>query len=193
MSATRSPFGARPIRLRSGAPYYGQINEYVVPESETGAMYIGDIAKWGPPTATEDGTRQWAVLATAGDTGQLGSVIGFLPTGDQSTIYRAGSTRRIALIADDQGVVFEVQVASQVTASMVGGNADFVSGIGGSAFTGLSGVQLATTPTNSATATFNAKVIGFSSKPTESATDLYPIVEIVFNHNEHHFTGIGAT
>jgi hypothetical protein len=186
MSNTRSPFGVRPIRYRSGAPYHGQCNEYVIPAVETGAVYIGDVVKMGAPTSTEDGTRQWAVLATVGEN-NVGAVIAFLATDRSSTVYRAGSTRRIAKVCDDPDVVFEVQCASVISASFVGSYGDFVTGQGGSTINGISGWQLATM--TGPTDIVNAKIIGFSSKPDESSTDTYPVVEIIFSHAEHHFSG----
>lgn len=115
MANTDAPFGLRPVRYKTGAPYQGQSNAYFA----TGAT--GQIAPGDPVTLTgsanttafgiyEPGWLQQVSLATQGDGNPIvGVCVGVLPVTSTSTTYRATSTDRIILVADAPDLVFEVQ------------------------------------------------------------------------------------
>src|SRR5690606_25327210 len=75
-----------------------------------------------------------------------GVIVGFaaLP-GDLGKNYNPASTERIAFVADDPDLIFEIQADGAVPAASMGLNAVFIMTHAGSTYTGLSGVELDTT------------------------------------------------
>jgi len=85
--------------------------------------------------------------ATAGDAQRVtGAIVGFsaLPS-DLAKNYNPASTARVAWVADDPSLVFEIQADGAIPAASVGLNAVFIYTQSGSTTTGLSGVELDTT------------------------------------------------
>ncbi len=174
MANTDRPNGLRPLRYRSGAPYNGAVNMYLVPAADNTALFVGDLVK--PYTA--GGTAgvfvngidcegmNTCVQSAAGDV-SVGVVVGFLPNqADLSVKHRVASTNRIALVADDPNLVFEIQEVSGGTAftsTEVGLNANVVVGAG-NATTGVSGMELNNSGENT-TATLNCRIIGLVKRP----------------------------
>jgi hypothetical protein len=127
----------------------------------------------------------WCEASLASNSNQVvGVVVGFLATDQGSTVYRAASTRRIALVADSPDLIFEVQAVTALSASNVMTYADFASTTAPSNNTGLSGVTLATVAA-ATTATGNLHLIRLSTKPDNSTTDTFPIWEVMFRGAEH--------
>lgn len=115
MANTDAPFGLRPVRYASGAPYQGQANAYFA----TGAT--GQIAPGDPVTLTgstntaafgeyDAGTLQQVSLATAGDGNPIvGVCVAVLPVTRESLPYRVTSTDRMIMVADSPDLIFWVQ------------------------------------------------------------------------------------
>ena len=144
MANVDSPFGLRPVRYMSGAPYNGAVNYYAALASDGTAMYLGDPVKLSGTSQTIDGMIYSDVDQAATGDVCVGVLVGVIPVTRDSTIYRAASTQRILMVADDPNLVFEIQEVSggtALTANDIGLNADFVVAAG-SATTGLSGVEL---------------------------------------------------
>jgi hypothetical protein len=143
MANSDAAFGLRPVNA-DGRPYCGTINRYYVPSSDGTALFTGDpVVVAGTATAT-DGVPT-ITRATAGNNNQItGVVVGFeaddiIPTG-----YRAASTARYVLVADDPDQLFEIQedaVGGALAITGVGANAELVAGTG-STVTGLSAFEL---------------------------------------------------
>lgn len=151
MPNSDAPRGFTPIRHRNGAPYNGAANLYFCPASDSTAVYIGDAVKSGG-SADANGVPT-AIQAAAGNAIR-GVVVGVVPDTDESLPYRAASTARYLLVADDPDLVFEVQedsVGSTLAADDVGENADIVVAAG-SAITGRSGMELDSSDHKTATA-----------------------------------------
>lgn len=157
MANSAAPFGLRPVRRLDGAAWTGQARHYVIPSDDTNNYFIGDpVDLTGNSNTTEitvigggtfaPGTLSEIALATLADTNQtIGPIVGFAPTSRDSAVYGPASTVRVALVADDPNLVFEIQDdgATALTADSVGLNAIMQSGTG-STITGRSGYVLDT-------------------------------------------------
>jgi hypothetical protein len=148
MANLDAPFGLRPVRYLSGAPWNGAYNEYPIASGYATDLFFGD-----PVKAVAGGTIE---RAAAGDT-ILGVFIGcrYSPSAaekaagvvPQQRKYWPASTVAAdakAMVVDDPAVIYEVQAdddSADIAATDAGGNADLLIGTG-SAVTGLSGVEL---------------------------------------------------
>jgi hypothetical protein len=144
MANADAAFGLRPIRYASGAPYNGAANKYYIPSTDTdSAAYIGSLVKltggadsFGVPTVTANVAANDAVV---------GVVVGVVPVTHDSLIYRANSTERYVLVADDPNLLFEVQEDSAggaLAATAAGATCQLTGFTSGSTFTGLSAIEI---------------------------------------------------
>jgi hypothetical protein len=144
MANVDTPFGLRPVRHISGAPYNGMVEEFSALASDGTAMYIGDPVKLSGTSQTINGRVYRDVDQAATGDVIVGVIVAVKPVTHDSVIYRAASTQRIVLVASSPDLVFEIQEVSggtALTANDAGLNADFVVAAG-STTTGLSGVEL---------------------------------------------------
>lgn len=153
MANVDAPFGLRPVRYASGAPYNGAVTEFSTATGDGTAIFIGDPVTLSGTSQTINGIVYNDVDQAATGNIIAGVVVAVKPVTRDSTIYREASTQRILLCATDPGLLYEIQEVSggtALTANDIGLNADFVVG-SGSTVTGLSGVEL----NNSGEATTN--------------------------------------
>lgn len=159
MANADTPFGLRPIRHRSGAPYNGAATPMYIAAGYGTALFIGDpVIKvaGGSNTAAVTvpsvgsfaiGTLPNIEKAAAGDGNRItGVIVGF--AADPANLDRKhnpASTERVALVCDDPDVVFEIQADGAIPAASIGLNAVLIYTHSGSTTTGLSGVELDTT------------------------------------------------
>jgi len=158
MANSNSPFGLKPVRYLTGATYNGKATPYYIQSDYATALFIGDpVIKTGTANTAEVnvpgagkfniGTMPAINKATAGDAQRVtGAIVGFtaLPT-DLGKNYNPASTARVAWVADDPSLVFEIQADGAIPATSIGLNAVFIYTQSGSTTTGLSGVELDTT------------------------------------------------
>jgi hypothetical protein len=159
------PSGLSPVRYLSGAPYNGAVNYYATASGDGTAIFLGDPVKLSGTSQTINGQVLPDVDQAATGDVIVGVVVGVLPTTADSVIYRAASTQRILMVADDPNLVFEIQEVSggtPLTANDIGLNADFVVG-SGSTFTGQSGVELNNVG-EADTNTLDLKITGFVNR-----------------------------
>jgi hypothetical protein len=159
------PSGLSPVRYLSGAPYNGAVNYYATASGDGTAIFLGDPVKLSGTSQTINGQVLPDVDQAATGDVIVGVVVGVLPTTADSVIYRAASTQRILMVADDPNLVFEIQEVSggtALTANAIGLNADFVVG-SGSTFTGQSGVELNNVGEDT-TNTLDLKITGFVNR-----------------------------
>jgi len=152
MANVNAPFGLRPLRYASGAPYNGAVNYYFA-TGATGAIYIGDpVVMAGAANTTNvqgfpPGVLGTVTVAADGDGDPiLGVCVGVMSVTRDSVPYRVDSTDRIILVADDPGLVFIGQCDAASTAwagTGVGSYANMLVGTG-STVTGRSGWTLDT-------------------------------------------------
>lgn len=178
MANVDRPFGLLPVKNGNGSPWSGLVNMYLVPATDTTAIYVNDPVKLagssgaagvfvngipveGVPTITRctDGTGTT-------DT-PVGTVVGFLPKfSDLSIRYREASTSRIALVCDDPFAIFEAQEDADTTplaAADIGLNIQFTT-TAGSTVTGQSKVELDST-SKAATTTHPLRLVQLSNRP----------------------------
>jgi hypothetical protein len=171
MANVDSPFGLRPVRYMSGAPYNGAVNAYSTAAGDATAIYVGDPVIISGTAQTINGVIYQDVDQAATGDVIVGVVVAVDPVlgsganGRDSTVYRAASTQRIVYVADDPGLLFEIQEVSggtALTANDIGLNANFVVAAG-STTTGLSGVEL-NNATEATTNTLDLQIVGFQNR-----------------------------
>jgi len=168
MANPDTPRGLIPVGYVGGAPYNGAARIYTVAAGNGVRIGVGD-----PVTTAAVGTGQEVngvssidvVRAATGDV-ITGVVVGVLPQVATSLPYRAASTLRQLLVADDPNLLFEIQEVSGGTAlalADIGLNADFVVA-DCSTVTGYSNVELNNVG-EAGTNTLDLKIIGFKNAP----------------------------
>ena len=154
--------GFRPVRYLNGAPWNGQANKYIVPAGDGTALFVGDLVKLATDGSNEGYTA--VIQAAAGDA-CIGVVVGFevVPGSLDTPQYRAASTKRVVLVADDPNLIFEAQEdgdTDPLETADIGLNVNFIVAAG-STVTGASGMQIDST-THNTTATLPLRLLGLS-------------------------------
>ena len=164
MANSDTPFGFRPVKHLSGAPWNGKANVYYIPATDNTAVFNGDAVK---SAGAADGTGRFPTVTQAAAAGVIrGVVIGF---GDNPNVmvqadyplrsYRPAATAMYCLVVDDPFVIYEIQedsAGNSITAAMVGMSTDIVVGTG-STTTGKSAMELDSSDT--ATAAGQCKIL----------------------------------
>jgi hypothetical protein len=161
MANADTPFGLKPYSHRNGAAYNGAARVYSAAAGDATAMFIGDPVKLSGTSQTINGIVYADVDQAATGDVMVGVIVGVVPETADSVTYRAASTQRRVLVADDPDLVFEIQEVSGGTAlaaADIGLNANFVVAAG-STTTGLSGVEL-NNATEATTNTLDLQIMG---------------------------------
>lgn len=165
MANTVMKRGLVPVGTVSGAPYSGAARVYSVAAANATAIYVGDLVTAATTSQTVNGTiMQDVVQGATGDVFQ-GVVVGVLPDTSTSLPYRAASTLRRILVADDPNLLFEMQdvaTGTPLAAADVGLNANVVVGAG-STVTGYSGMEIDNT-TEATTNTLDLKLVAVPNR-----------------------------
>lgn len=181
MANSDAATGLWPVRYFGGAPYNGAARKYFIPATDGTAVYLGDPVKLAG-SADADGVPTVA-QAAAGDT-VIGVVVGVVPETHDSLIYRAASTARYVLVADDPDLLFRVQEDSDggaLAATDVGNNCDLIIG-SGSTTTGYSGVEIDSS--TKATTTAQVRIVELhQTADNEIGTNAKWLVRIVEHRN----------
>lgn len=165
MANVDTPFGLKPVRHLSGAPYNGAVKMYATASGDGTAIFIGDPVKLSGTSQTIGGRIYKDVDQAATGDVIVGVVVGVVPETSESLRHRVASTVRILLVADDPDLVFEIQEVSggtALTANDAGLNANFVVAAG-SSVTGMSGVEL-NNGTEAATNTLDLQIVDFVNR-----------------------------
>ena len=191
--------GLIPTKHKNGECYNGATNPYYIPSTYATALYIGDpviitgTANTAEYMGYEPGTLPEINKATAaGGAYTSGVIVGFKADPDNlDKTYNPASTERIAMIADDPDLVFEIQEDSGEAAlavTDVGLNADYIFGTA-STVTGKSGVELDSS-TADTTNTLQMKILRLSSRLGNAIGD-NAVWEVMINlHTQRNTTGI---
>lgn len=194
MANVDASFGLRPIRHRNGAPYNGAANLYYIPASYATALFIGDpVVKTGTSNTSAvdgfpDGTLPAINKATAGTGNAVtGVIVGFMPNrNDLSKQYNPASTERIAMVADDPDLVFEIQADGTIADTDVGLNSVLIYTNAGSTVTGLSGAEL-NTAVKAAVAAHQLTIQRVVADVKNETASANTVVEVkINNHTEAH-------
>lgn len=144
MANSDTPFGLIPRRYVSGAPYNGAANKYYIPATDTdAAVYVGSLVKL-TGGADADGIPVVTGNVASGNP-VVGVVVAVVPTTADSLTYRANSTARYVMVADDPNLLFEVQEDSDggaLAATAAGATCMLVGFTSGSTVTGRSSIEL---------------------------------------------------
>jgi hypothetical protein len=137
--------GFRPVGPDGSYSDSGQVNAYLVPATDSTALFIGDpvIVNGTASVPTVDSAYgnyalPQVIRATAGSGGYTtGVVVGVEAITQESLPYREASTERIVFVNDDPDQLFEIQEDSD-TATLAltdtGSNADFIIAAGDTAY-----------------------------------------------------------
>ncbi len=185
--------GFNPLKSLIGNSNVGQVNLYYIPAGNAVATFVGDLVK-ADTTGSGAGAftgYQSVVQAAAGDA-TIGVVVGFdiNPLNLNTPQFRAASTGRYVLVADDPNQIFEVQTSNgTLTAADVGLNANFAVAAGSTA-TGTSGMTL-DVATAAVTATLPLKIVGFSQRVDNEVGN--PNAKVLVKINNHQLnSGTGS-
>lgn len=192
MANATNAFGLKPIRYASGAPYNGACREYFA-TGATGAIYVGDPVVAGGSTNTTviqgraAGTLPTVTVALDGAGDPItGVCVGVLPVTADSLLYRANSTDRIILVADDPDLLFIARTNTGGTAFAVtdaGLLANLATGSGGNTSTGISSWALDTGTAPASTATYQVLLRQLYSH-IENETGASAIWEVMINNHQ---------
>ncbi len=193
MANVDRPSGFSPVRHLNGNPWNGQFNMYYVSSGDGTSLFIGDPVR---TAGSADTLGKYATMqqAAAGEAVR-GVVIGFSNTPNVaadvtnlSRAYRALNTAMYVAVVDDPDVIFEVQedtaTSTNLLATDVGINVDFVTGSAGSTATGLSDFELNSDSTN--TTALPCRLLGLVDRP-DNVLGAYARWNILFV--EHEFRG----
>lgn len=161
--------GLSPKRYLSGGRYTGSIKQYSVAAGNGVAIFIGDLVKIAGTTQTINDTVMMDVVQAATGDVFTGVVVGVLPDTRDSLNYRAASTLRVLLVADDPNLEFaipEIDTGTALALADIGLNANISVGTGNTT-TGMSAMQL-DNGTEATTNTLDVKIVGFVNDPTNA-------------------------
>lgn len=166
MANAAAPFGLRPVGTVNGQPYSGAVRAYSVPAGDGTAIYIGDAVKLDTASQIINGQLYKDVIIAASGDVMVGAVVGVLPSTRDSLTYRAASTARIVLVADDPNQLFEIVQGAggtALTANDIGLNADLLVAAG-STVTGYS-ASVINNIGEATTNTLDLKIVGMPDRP----------------------------
>jgi hypothetical protein len=179
MANVNAPFGLKWIGNLNSGLLSGEVNEYVIPASDSNNYFLYQPVK-STGTGTSDGIPT-VTAAAAGDT-MRGVIVGFKfdPT-DLNNVYGVASTLRTVYVADAPFARFLVQSNGTGVATDLGANADISTSVSGSTVSGISGVQLdeATITTSSA----QLRVLRVR-QVTNNALGANVVYEVMINEHE---------
>jgi hypothetical protein len=161
MANVNAPFGLRPVNSLNGQPYTGAVRTYSVPSGDGTAIYIGDAVKLVGTSQIINGSPFADVAQAASGDVMCGVVVGVMQDTRDSLLYRAASTQRRLLVADDPNLEFEVQQTNSGTAlnaNDIGLNVNLTV-TAGSTVTGYSGTVI-DNASEATTNTLDVKIIG---------------------------------
>lgn len=183
MANTDRPNGFRPVRMLSGAPWNGQVEEYNVDSSNTPAIFVGDAV-----VMEADGNLGAATTSSV----IYGVCVGVKVNRDVAATEHPGylpvSTQGTIQIVIGRDVVFEVQedsAGNDITAAMVGANGPLVA-TAGSTTTGRSAMELdssVVSTNNGSAATDQFRIIRLVSR-VDNALGTNAKWEVVINEHQ---------
>lgn len=205
MANISRPFGFRPSRYYSDAPFNGQAQLYAFAAAQANVAYIGDLVTFDATNRSTPltdpvipGSACVAPVVAALTTASLRGVIaGFVaePEFTQSATaslglrYRLASTYRYVWVVDDVNVVFEAEENGNSYTSQTNnavGKAGDILYAAGNNISGISGIKLNTFQT-AAVRPFRA--VKYSNRPdnfnfNSSDTNTFAHVDVIINNSD---------
>jgi hypothetical protein len=190
--------GFTPVKHITGAPYNGQFNFYEIVAGDGTTTHVGDVVKADGGTGTEGYTTciRFAASGQATSGVPLGVIVGFVvsPTNLNYPQFRAASTKRIAMVCDDPGMIYEVQDGGTVpcTQALIGMNTGITATIG---LTTSSNSLMATgTTAPTTTNTLPLRVMGIKRAPdnNDGTQTVAAAQKLLVMFNPHQFQSVGT-
>lgn len=211
MANTNAPRGLEPIYHRLSVPFASTVHPYCISSSDS-ALYIGDpVVRTGTANTTAlpeilggsgfgntfaIGTLPTVTKATAGSSNKItGVIVGFGVNANNLTqIYNPANQAAVAWLIDDPFVIFKIQADGAIPAATMGLNGNLIYTVGGSATTGLSGVQLdsGTTTAPTTTATLQLMIMRAINSFDNDTTITNPKIEVMINQTTENPGSVGA-
>jgi hypothetical protein len=194
--------GFRPVKHLNGSAYNGQVNRYMISASDAQATNVGDFVQLSDNAALVD-TVGFGVYPAVERIGSgsavpiVGVIVGFEPNYDNlnigGAVYRAASTRRVALVADAPDLIFagpQDGTGGVVAAASVGLNVEINLGTAGTSGAYVSGMSVDSS-TVATTATLPLQIMGVTVSPDNDVTSTARAAEILVRVNTHAFNAAG--
>lgn len=185
MANINRPFGYRPLRHVTGAPFNGQVSLYTVPATEAATMAVGDLVDLAG-TTDANGVRVVARAVAGGPA--IGAIVGFSPdyTNLQNSGFKPTLTQRYVLVADSPDIIFEAQASGAYVAADSGLNANTTVTAATSNFgAGLSNMQVDMS-TKAATSTLLLRILGPVLRPDVDLADGTNMkLEVMINNHRY--------
>lgn len=188
MTATYSPNGLVPSRIRGAAPNSNGSNEYPIASGAAATIYTGQ------PVRVSVGNV--VALTSAGES-TIGVFQGcrYVENGEQKfKSYWPGGTSAtdaVAYVIDNPAQLYVIQADATVTAGVVGNTVAFVSVGAGSTFTGRSGAGADASTVG--TGAQDLKVIGVVNEPGNVLGDAFTKIEVMLNNHVDSFRQVYVT
>jgi hypothetical protein len=162
MANANAPFGLKPVRSASSAPFNDGCDPFALLAADTNAYYIGDPVVLSG-TADTDGTPS-ATLATAGAGNRItGAISGFGITPSViATGHRVAGDLVHAFVEHDPDLLYEVQANGPVAATDIGANANLIAGASPD---GRRSGWMLDTASMTTTATLQVRIMGLARRP----------------------------
>jgi hypothetical protein len=197
MATAATPKGLTPVGYLSGRPYNGAFRQIKIASGLASNIFNGDCVKMLSSGTIDKDSITTAVTANAA----LGVFLGCSYT-DPNLNYKVFrnywptgtvASDAYAFVADDPGLIFQIQASAAVTQTNLGNNACLIN-TAGSTLVGRSRIALdATTNVPATTNTFPFKIIGFVEGGGNTVGDAFTEVLVKWNFGMHHYdsaTGI---
>lgn len=198
MANSNRPSGLSPVKYLNGADWDGRGNVYCLLAANTDPIFVGDPVALGGSSDTS-GIPSIALCAAGATAVGVVVAVGTNPGGpfadlNDLTKTSAPATKAqnyYALVCDDPNVIFEIQevgTGTQLTATEVGMNANFVNGTPGTGVK-LSATQVDNT-TEAVTSTLNLKLLRLSRR-ADNAFGAFAKWEVLLNNHAYR-TGVAG-
>lgn len=162
-----TPMGLQPYQRRGSASYRANTHMYYIAAGDASAYFVGDPVKRIATPASANGIPTVTIAVGATSALITGAIVGFVGVGSATQSAPQGSffansgspgplsrpaaaaTGYFVMVDDDPASLFVVQANATQLGTSVGKTANLVAGAG-SAYTGLSGWQIATSTVGTA-------------------------------------------
>jgi hypothetical protein len=193
--------GFRPVKHLNGSLWNGQVNRYMISASDAQATNVGDFVQLSDNAALVD-TAGFGVYPAVERIGSgsavpiVGVIVGFEVdySNLNAPMYRAASTRRVALVADAPDTLFagpQDGTGGVVAAASVGLNVEINLGTAGTTGAYASGMSVDSS-TVATTATLPLQIMGVTAAPDNDVTSTARAAELLVRINTHAFNAAGV-
>ena len=192
--------GFRPVKHMNGSPYNGQVNRYMFAAGDGGGANVGDLVMLGAEAALEDAAGGVYPVVKRVDSATsapvIGAIVGFevdYTNLTSSGVYRAASTRRVALVADSPDLIFACPqdgTGGVVAAASVGLNCSLTLGSAATTAPWASTMKVDSSEVDT-TATDPVQIVGILASPDNNITSTARPAELLVRINTHAFNAAG--